>query len=154
MDALQVLEERVASHATHWRQGPLHLVAVDCSSSVGKGGTLDEAVMDLLRKMGLEPKPEPEPQHFTAEEVRRVRDLFETSMQEAKDGLLLARTEPRLKGDVIAGVMTRDSAALAVFIKGDREAWNISRGLRRAAEIRRDRPDLDAAFPLPQEASP
>lgn len=87
-----------------------------------------------------------------AADVRLVRDLTGMGIMDAKRAVNLAAADD-FAGDVVLAVGYVYASGLAVMVPRGRHAWNLAKGAEVAERLRREHPELDAAFPLPKPVS-
>lgn len=85
----------------------------------------------------------------TAEEVRLLREATGMGMTACKRAIEMAFDPAQgLEGDILWAALTLDSGGLAINVKGDRQAWNKSRGASMAELMRQKNPSLNELYPV------
>lgn len=84
---------------------------------------------------------------YTASDIKALREFSGVSLDTCKRALEMAQSE-KFGGDVIWALAALDADALAVSVKGDRDAWNARHGAETAKRWRERCPELNEKFPI------
>lgn len=94
---------------------------------------------------------------YTADDVRKLRDLTGMGMEQCKRAFEMAADPTKeFDGDVIWAACTVDAAGLAIHVKGGpgaREQWNVRHGAAKAEALRERDPSVDVNYPVRRTGS-
>jgi hypothetical protein len=92
---------------------------------------------------------------YSADDVRLLRETLGLSLIATKRAFDLAGDPTSgTDGDVIWAACAVEAKGLAINVRGDRNAWNISHGSKMAEAMRRRWPNLNDAFPIRKTSKP
>jgi hypothetical protein len=86
---------------------------------------------------------------YSADDIRKLRDNLGIGMDQCKRAFDMAHDPSSgIDGDVIWAACSIEAGKLAISVKGDRAAWNVSRGSTMAESMRERWSYLNEVFPV------